>query len=58
MKRMSFGQPATYSDNTKERIIRRVYFMALVYYSVRMDSGNDHSKANPSFVAGIAGGFG
>jgi hypothetical protein len=30
----------------------------LIYFSKRADSGNAHSKANPSFVAGAAGGCG
>lgn len=30
----------------------------LMHYSVRADSGSDHSKENPSFIAGVAGGAG
>ena len=30
----------------------------LIYFSKRADSGNAHSKENPSFVAGAAGGCG
>jgi len=30
----------------------------LIYFSRRADSGNAHSKENPSFVAGAAGGRG
>jgi hypothetical protein len=30
----------------------------LIYFSQRADSGNAHSKENPSFVAGAAGGCG
>jgi len=29
-----------------------------IYYSVRADSGIDHSKENPSFIAGAVGGRG
>jgi len=32
--------------------------VGLIYFSQRADSGNAHSKENPSFVAGAAGGCG
>jgi hypothetical protein len=40
------------------KIVRLHCNVDLIYFSKRADSGNAHSRENPSFVAGAAGGCG